>query len=257
MLYKCCNCGFVWAGEDISKEEMQNIYGKDYFFGKEYFDYLKESKAFLKNFERNIKIIRRFTPSGSLLEIGCAYGFFLDLARKYFSVTGIDISLPACKYAKENLGVSVVAGDFLEAEFKELSYDVIVAWATIEHLNNPHLYIEKASRLLKKGGLFACSTIDIDTFLPRLQKRFWRQIHPPTHLSYFSKKTLFLLLNKHGLKPIYFKHMGEYRSIIYLRTIFGKIPLVLSIFERYCLYRSYIYYNLFDTIYVFALKVNR
>ncbi len=256
VLMKCCSCGFVWADTSISKEELRRVYNGNYFFESEYSDYLREKPALQKNFKRNLNILKKFVPSGNLLEIGCAYGFFLDLAQANYDTEGIDINENACMYAKENLKLNVICGDFMETDFSKNSYDIIVSWATLEHMSEPNLYIEKISSLLKKGGIFCFSTIDIKALLPRLQRNKWRQIHSPTHLSYFSKKTLFLLLNKYGLKPIYSKHMGECRSVIYLREILKKFPPFLYIFERYRLDRFYVYYNLFDTIYVFASKID-
>ncbi|MDO8609668.1 MAG: class I SAM-dependent methyltransferase, partial [bacterium] len=170
ILLKCSNCGYIWANPDISKKQLSNLYNDNYFFGGEYVDYLQEKQVLQKNFQRNLKIISKFITSGRLLEIGCAYGFFLDLARKQYQVQGIDINDNACKYAREKLCLDVTCGDFLEIDFKNNYYDVIVMWATLEHLKSPQIYIEKITTLLKPNGIFAFSTLDIDSLLPKIRK---------------------------------------------------------------------------------------
>lgn len=255
ILFKCANCGFAWVDMDISDSFLSDIYAEKYFFGVEYVDYLKEKQALQKNFERNLQILIKFVPSGTLLEIGSAFGFFLDLAKKYYEVTGVDISAYACKYAKESLGLNIICDNFLKMELKENSYDAIVAWATLEHLNNPNLFIKKISRLLKTGGIFACSTVDIGALLPRIQKNRWRQIHPPTHLNFFSKKSLLHLLSKYGLTPFYCKNLGEYKTLYPLvNRLRSRLGAINKLFDISKLEKKSIYLNSLDTIYIFARK---
>ncbi len=46
--------------------------------------------------------------------VGCAYGFFLDVAKQSFaSVQGIDVSEASASYARNNLGLDGSSGDFL------------------------------------------------------------------------------------------------------------------------------------------------
>ena len=58
------------------------------------------------------------------------------------------------------------------------------------------------STCIEKGGKTYITTGDISAALPRFQKEKWRMIHPPSHLHYFSKKTLTLLLERYDLKVV-------------------------------------------------------
>ncbi|MDD3296614.1 MAG: methyltransferase domain-containing protein [Candidatus Omnitrophica bacterium] len=257
-LLRCSSCGFVWADLDLNQEEISKVYDDSYFFSGEYSNYVKERRALEKNFKRNIKVISRYMPSGQLLEVGSAYGFFLNLAKKQYNAQGVEINQNACKYARERLGLDVICGDFLSTNFKANYYDLVVMWATLEHLKNPHLYIEKISSLLKKNGIFACSTIDINSILARIQKDKWRQIHPPSHLSYFSQSSLIMLLAKYGLKKIHLFRLGEYRSvdnILYtILTLNNKFHRLYSLIRKLHLNRGAVYLNTYDTIYMVASK---
>ena len=66
----------------FSSEQLQRSYQEDYFHGKEYVDYLADEPAQKKTLSQHLKVVRAFLPRGSrLLEIGCAYGFFLELIQ--------------------------------------------------------------------------------------------------------------------------------------------------------------------------------
>ena len=85
----------------------------------------------------------------TILDIGCGYGrdtFYL--AKKGFSVTGIDISPQMIEQARqwadeEDLNVNYIVGNFLECNL-ERAYDAVTSF------NFLHLFLEKERRQLAK-----------------------------------------------------------------------------------------------------------
>src|SRR5262249_56182679 len=60
-------------------------YDDGYFSGRQsdgYAAYLGAEPVLRREFARTVEFIQRRKPQGRLLEIGCAYGFFLDEARR-------------------------------------------------------------------------------------------------------------------------------------------------------------------------------
>ncbi|MFH2096808.1 MAG: class I SAM-dependent methyltransferase, partial [Bacteroidota bacterium] len=136
----------------------------------------------------------------NVLEIGCAYGFFGEVMLNEFpgsEYTGIDIARDAVEHGKNQLGLELVCGDYLNHQFPGLFSDIFML-DVIEHLERPDLYLEKAYQELKPGGRIFITTGDISRLIPRIKKQNWRLIHPPTHLHYFSRETLFKLLQAKG-----------------------------------------------------------
>jgi SAM-dependent methyltransferase len=199
----------VFYDQKVAPEE---LYTLEYFKGREYRDYEADKDALQRNFNHRIAQLRKLKPSGRLLELGSAYGFFLELAGCYWQVKGIDIALEAARYARESLGLDVISGDFLSVPDEPESFDLICMWDTIEHLTQPVRVIERAARWLRPGGILAMTTGDIDSLLARLQRKKWRLIHPPTHLFYFSPATLGQAVEGAGLKLLEISHVGYCRS---------------------------------------------
>jgi len=260
-LLACGSCGFVTADVQVSPEELQRLYSERYFAGGEYKDYLSERALHEKHFRRRLALLRRYTAAPEakfLFEIGCAYGFFLALAREHFGrVEGIDISADAVRYATETLGLRAHAGDFLHYELRERP-DVVCLWDTIEHLERPHLYVERLSSLMAPGSLIALTTGDISSAVARLRGARWRQIHPPTHLHYFSKQTLTRLLAKYGFDVAYCGYEGTYRSLDTAAYIIFNIkrqqPGVYRLLKKTGLLRISFYLNLYDIVLMIARK---
>jgi SAM-dependent methyltransferase len=172
-------------------------------------------------------------------------------------VEGVDISEDAISYARAELRLPVTATDFLHYEVRG-NVDVVCLWDTIEHLEKPHLYLEKASRSMNPGGVIAITTGDIGSVVARLRGARWRQIHPPTHLHYFSKATLTRLLGNYGFRVRYCGYEGMYRSLDTMAYIILNIkhqkPGLYRVLKEAGLLRWALYMNLYDILFVVAEK---
>ena len=208
-IVRCPRCRLVFFPGPVATEP---LYGDSYFRGGEYLDYAGDEAVLKRNFRRRVRELRRFSPGGSLLEIGAAFGFFLDVARDVWRVRGLEISPEGAAHIRDVIGAEVTRGDFLELPEEPERYDVICMWDTVEHLAHPVRCIEKAARWLKPGGVLAMTTGDVGSLLARLRKDRWRQIHPPTHLFYFSKETLSDAVRRAGLEVCHTSHVGHSRS---------------------------------------------
>jgi SAM-dependent methyltransferase len=261
-ILKCNGCGFVFADMALSEEELFKIYRREYFFGQEYSNYLADQAAMEKNFLLRLKILRQFlNPERhrSLLEIGSAYGFFLNLAKDEFTRSrGIDITEDGVRHCQEVFGLDVIQGDLLQTDLGAEKIDMVCMWDTLEHLARPDLYLEKISRHMEPGALLALTTGDIGSAMARWKKQRWRLIHPPTHLHYFSKATLIRLLERTGFEVVYCRPCGFYRSVdnvFYTVCILrSHSPWIYRILKKSGLGGISFYLNLFDIMYIIAKK---
>jgi SAM-dependent methyltransferase len=258
-LVRCRQCGFVSADLQLSHDELAELYSHRYFAGEEYRDYVAERPLIERQFRARLARLQRFVPSpGSkrLFEIGAAYGFFLSVARDVFQrVEGIDIAADAAAMARESFGLPVATGDFLDHRVDGL-VDVVCLWDTIEHLARPDLYIQKASAIIKPGGVLALTTGDIESLMARMRGAKWRQIHPPTHLHYFSRATLTRLLERFGFRIKYVGHEGMTRSVdtmaYILLTIKRRRQGLYRVLKRAHLLDWHLHLNLRDIVFLVA-----
>jgi hypothetical protein len=52
--------------------------------------------------------------------------------------------------------------------------------------------------LLRPGGMLYLTTCDIGSWNARLRGTHWRQIHPPSHVNYFSRRSITVVLDRTG-----------------------------------------------------------
>jgi 2-polyprenyl-3-methyl-5-hydroxy-6-metoxy-1,4-benzoquinol methylase len=139
-------------------EEYRSQYGRTYL---EDFEHIKDMGR------RRLEMINRqlFDTEGQprLLDIGCAYGPFLDAARDGgFLPEGIDISADAVGHVRNSLGISARCGDIADEDFRNgydaSSFDVVTMWYVIEHFRDLTAILPWIRRILKPWGLFAIAT---------------------------------------------------------------------------------------------------
>jgi 2-polyprenyl-3-methyl-5-hydroxy-6-metoxy-1,4-benzoquinol methylase len=261
-ILRCGTCGYVFADMRLTDEELFALYNERFFTGAEFSDYAADERFFRKNFQLRYKELKRFIDPKRhkhLLEIGSAYGFFLDEVRHEFaSVQGIDITDAGVRAARERFGLDVVQADFLAHDYGAQKFDVVCMWDTIEHLRAPHLYLKKVAQHTQPGALLAVTTADVESLNARLRSERWRMIHPPTHLHYFSAATLTRLLDRHGFDVIYNRYCGFYRSVgnvaYNVLVLRQQKPWLLKPLERIGLTKLGFYLNLYDIMYVIARR---
>jgi SAM-dependent methyltransferase len=261
-IVRCRECGYTYADLHLTDKELLALYNEQFFTGAEFSDYTADEPFLRKNLRLRFKELIKFRDPlrhRKLLEIGSAYGFFLDEVRNHFeSVHGIDITDAGVRHARESLKLDVIQADFLRHNYGDQRFDVVCMWDTIEHLRTPQEYIKKIAQLTEPGALLAITTADIGSWNARLRGRRWRMIHPPTHLHYFSGSTLPLLLDRHGFDVVYKRYCGFHRSleniaynILVLRQ---QKPGLFSPIKKTGLSRFGFYLNLYDIMFVIARR---
>ena len=260
-LLRCEECAFTTADLNLSEAQLRQLYTAGYFAGNEYRDYVADRPVIEKQFRLRLRRLLRLVPNAldkNLFEIGCAHGFFLEVARSAFrSVEGIDISDDAVAYARQHLGVEASSSEFLTHRFV-VPPDLICLWDTIEHVARPDLYLQRIANSLPPRGMLALTTGDIGSWLARTRGGRWRQIHPPTHLHYFSRYTLARLLRRSGFVIKFIGSEGMYRSVDTMAYIVlclkHNLPGLYSWLRKTPLLRWDLYLNLGDILFVVAEK---
>ncbi len=202
----------------------------------------------IKIVERYAKLFPNTVEKLKILDCGSASGkFFGDLESAGFrNIYGVDID------------------DYLQPEYKKLlkefktadlsyeklpwadgNFDILTAWCLVPHLENPHNFIREAFRVLKTGGLFIFSSINVAS--PSHRKYFYKTGDFPgyhernNHISIITsaifKKTILryfsLVAIEHFIAPRIFDGLrGNIRSFIY-RLVGGWPSLRQKLDERW------------------------
>ncbi len=254
----CSACGVGRA--DITNFDPAAYYTDAYFEGRQadgYANYAGSEAVLRREFKATVEHLSRFVPRGRLLEIGCAYGFFLLEARHRFHVSGIDIAESAVRFCHGRGLADVRHGVLDEATVCDLpSMDAIVLLDVIEHLVDPNEAFRLFASKLEQKGVVLLTTGDWSSVVARVSGPHWRLMTPPQHLFYFTPKSLRILGERHGLATV---KIGRPWKIVPLSLILYQLRRMLgrraSSYSQSRLLSSIgIRLNLFDTLRVVYRK---
>ncbi len=202
-IVRCRGCGLTYLDLEPSRDDISSFYSAGYFTGAEdrkgYADYVADRASLRVSFDRKLRKIEAMRRPGTILDIGCAAGFFLEqAAARGWSAYGQEVSAYAAGVARDALGDRVFCGHLDAIDLPDGSVDVITMWDVIEHLDDPLDVLARMRRLLRDDGLLVLCTGDIESWLARLQGRHSRIYNPPQHLYFYSRTTLPKLLEHAG-----------------------------------------------------------
>jgi len=256
---QCRACALAfWLPEDGF--DPARLYDGQYFASGDasagYDDYAALEPALRSTFRRRLERLRA-KPGAWLLDVGTAYGFAASEAeRAGFRVAGLEISAEAAVRAAAQIRRRVVRASAVELPFSNARFDVITLWDVIEHLPDPHRAVAEISRCLRPGGRLALTTGDVESLVARLSGERWHLYTIPEHLFFFSRRSLHLLLEAHGLRVERMRAQGASYPLGYLaerlrKTLLGRNRRSGHAFRGSDLILRV---NLFDVLLVEAVK---
>jgi 2-polyprenyl-3-methyl-5-hydroxy-6-metoxy-1,4-benzoquinol methylase len=179
------------------------------------------------NAKVRLDLIRRYCPSGKLIEVGCARGDFLRAAREHFSVVGIE---PNADLAADAATVAQIYQGLIES-YPESGFDVAASFHVIEHTDSPRRFLEAIVSKVRPGGFVVIETPNIHSFPFHLLKKRWRQFIPE-HYFFFDETTMTKLMEGAGLKIERISRIGKYASPALILNRLGRYFRPLRVIEN-------------------------
>jgi len=238
--FRCIECGLVFQDPEVEFNE-QEIYNADYIEKRSQNPgNLGIATPREKTAEHYYRWVKKFSPQGNLLEVGCATGLALKAAQKHgWSVFGVEVNEKAAQIANEVLKADVVrVGNLNDKMFPDKHFSLVTLFDVIEHIPHPVEFLSLLHKKMAPGGSILFVTPNVDTLSFKMLKEKWPHF-VQEHLVLYSPKSINRLLTKTGFTSKAHGWATKYISIEMLRThaqhhpnaiyksiswILGKIP---------------------------------
>ncbi|MHA1940182.1 MAG: class I SAM-dependent methyltransferase [Candidatus Hodarchaeales archaeon] len=204
---RCQKCNFIFS-INSSTEKLSAKITCHY----QYQDPHKEvsnSKTSFYNFVLNYLKSQAKTNERKILDIGCGYGYFLNMASQAgWKPFGIEVVTDAVNKCREKIRYeNIFQGELKAAGLTEKSFNAVTLWDVIAIVDNPYDELKECYRLLKKGGIigirtrnvaFQTSIFQLYGLIKKIALRFGFK-EPYVFNKYcFSRKSLYALLSRLG-----------------------------------------------------------
>jgi len=144
------------------------------------------------------EIVRQSIREGSIvLDVGCSAGYGIHhIADRFSTVVGVDLERSALAYALNNQigeNIDFIQADAISLPFDSEVFDAVISFHVIEHIRPYKVltFLKEVKRVMKRNGLFICSTPNKKLRLLPFQKP-WN----PEHKKEYSGREFERMLNK-------------------------------------------------------------
>ena len=219
--YNLCNkCHTLVVKPNISYNPERINDDEDY-YGKKYWESKMVNAAKVQNMDQIIDLYMHeravywltnlflyvLPGHGYIAEVGCGLGqFSYFLKESGYEQIAFELSPEICGYIRHALNLNVVCGAFKPSEKK---YNAICAFDVMEHLVDPHVFLETVASSLDPEGIIMIQMPCYDknlNYAEMLQKKpaFQQQLRESEHVFLFSKESVSDILHEHGFNYIRF-----------------------------------------------------
>jgi len=226
-IYECSSCGFQFVYPMPSASIIEAHYNKTRVSS----DIRDKIKKYLLDFNTNPNNPKRDWYDGivtkaskylnlkslNILEIGSAYGYFIDYCNnRGHKAIGTEVTQAFADASKGLINGEVLClkTDEYAKYFGDKKFDFIYLEHVFEHVLDPHELLETLKDLLTDRGLIILVVPNHKSFLARLAGKHYLWTNPPDHLYYYDRNSLQTLVGKAGLQTVE-TYSGDYyhRSI--------------------------------------------
>jgi len=194
-IWRCRNCGHIYVSPRPSEAVLAEYYSGGY-LPKTDNESLWENEI-ADVYDAAARAVARTIPDrGDLLDVGAAFGGFLERAAKDgWRLWGIEPNDSAFKVCRKRLGpdAKLFHGTLQNVEIEPASVDCIVMLNVIEHVREPVEICGRAFELLRPGGALA---------LRWPQYIYGKHVSPPAHLHCYTRRSMQLLLERTGFVDV-------------------------------------------------------
>lgn len=193
-LVRCAGCSFIFVREKMPADFYEKFYQQQVAGAA-----AGGKPASADKFRDPLQKISTLGLSGKkVLDVGCGHGEFLDLAKEAgFSATGIDLDTTRVAGCQAR-GLRAFCGQLPLPELAGETFDLIWCSHIIEHIDNPHSFLDAVETHLKPGGIIAILLPNCGGLAARICRTHFRFVIPPEHLSYYNPRSLRTLAERRG-----------------------------------------------------------
>lgn len=205
----CSACNLCQLDPQPTPEQLAAVYTEAYFAssvdGVGYGDYAAQEQEYLETFAEDVRRISSFVPEGSVLDVGCGYGYFLRKAAEAgYACYGLDLAEKAVEVARRYFPSNRIFLGTLDtvAELRDRRFDIIFGSHLIEHIPDPRAFVADLATRLTENGILVFVTPNVESLLSRVSGSRWVSYKIPEHVACYSPGTITRLLESAALTPL-------------------------------------------------------
>jgi SAM-dependent methyltransferase len=194
----CKQCGMVFLNPVFKDDALLQYY--KFNNSNQAQTHYSETDFYQRIYNSGLDLIYKYKLNGTILDIGCSSGLFLDIAANNFISHGIELNKAEIDIARSK-GHIVWDQPIDLVDFKEKNkFDVITLWDVFEHIKDGKAYLQNLKGRLKSGGVVFLQIPSADSLAARVMREKCNMFDGLEHVNLYSLSTIKVLAANAGYK---------------------------------------------------------
>lgn len=197
---RCQGCQLVYVAPILCDDLLDSEYGHSR-YADSWIDVLlsEHQVAFDRpKFQHGIDLLGRFTNVGRVLDIGCATGHFLEVAKASgWDIQGVELTDRAVDLCRQK-GIPVLQKKLAEDLFPRGHFQAVTFWDVLEHIPDPRCMLGMLHSLMADDGALLILVPNVASLAARVLRERCNMFAGYAHINLFSPETLTGLLERTG-----------------------------------------------------------
>jgi 2-polyprenyl-3-methyl-5-hydroxy-6-metoxy-1,4-benzoquinol methylase len=205
---ECKKCSMIFINPVLKDKNLEEHYRNNHDVRSKISVTKTDFNFFKFTYSKGLDLINKyFDKPGSILDVGCSAGMFLDMAKKNkWKTFGLELNSKEAKLAIHN-GHNVQQKILKYSNF-DIKFDVITFWDSFEHIKNGLECLNNCKKILKKGGIVFLQCPSRDALALKVMQERCNMLDGVEHVNIYGHKSLIKLCKKTKSKIL------DYETII-------------------------------------------
>lgn len=183
----CDECGMIFLNPCLTERALTDYYSFNTTIQAE--SHRIEREFYENIYKSGLELLSQSASPGTILDIGCSSGLFLDVAKSSgWETYGVELNVAEASLAK-NAGHRVWCSETRYVEFGR-TFDAITLWDVFEHLRDGKGFLDFARSLLSDGGVVFMQIPNGGSLAARMLQEKCNMFDGIEHLSLYDPYTI-------------------------------------------------------------------
>ena len=197
--YVACNkCSMVYLNPVFKDDVLEEYYRNNHQLQGE--TVANDLEFYTALYSKGLNLITKSSPNlGSILDVGCSTGIFLDIAKNCgWQTFGLELNRKEAEVAR--FKSHLVEEEMINSATFDDKFSVITLWDVFEHIKDGFQFLNDAKKLLREGGIVFIQSPSRDSLAAKIMQSACNMFDGLEHVNLYGLESLTELAKSAGYK---------------------------------------------------------